>query len=256
VTGMTGGIGEILNHSETIEMLEISHGLVSCGSVPDFMGSFGMAGNFLWADHALCGLGRVGPGGEVLSHALFNLDIPADFLEAYFSLGIHKGDPIVHRVMTGETPCFWRKAFAGGDGRHRMAALLADHGLSHGCSTGLASPGGEAATYFVLSSTGLADHDPRFTIVLAYLTPFLHQALTRVHSLDGRGTRKPVPLSGREIEVLRWVRAGKNNWDISQILDVSENTVKFHLKNILRKMGASNRGHAVAIAMEEGILRS
>src|SRR5215831_6439584 len=56
-------------------------------------------------------------------------------------------------------------------------------------------------------------------------------------------------LSAREIEVLREVAAGKSNKLIGHVLRVTEDTVKAHLKNILSKLGATDRTHAVMIAV-------
>ena len=56
----------------------------------------------------------------------------------------------------------------------------------------------------------------------------------------------PTHLTAREIEVLSLMAEGKTNGDIARVLFVSEGTVKFHVKNILRKMQASNRGDASA----------
>ena len=53
-------------------------------------------------------------------------------------------------------------------------------------------------------------------------------------------------LTTREIDVLRLMADGKTNGDIARTLFVSEGTVKFHVKNILRKMQASNRADASA----------
>jgi DNA-binding NarL/FixJ family response regulator len=61
-------------------------------------------------------------------------------------------------------------------------------------------------------------------------------------------------LSDREIEVLRHVAAGTSNKVIAFQLAVSEATVKSHLKNILAKLGANDRTHAVTIAMRRGFL--
>jgi DNA-binding NarL/FixJ family response regulator len=61
-------------------------------------------------------------------------------------------------------------------------------------------------------------------------------------------------LSPREIEVLRGVAGGKSNKLIAAELDISEGTVKTHMKNILPKLDASDRTHAVIIAMKRGIL--
>ncbi len=59
---------------------------------------------------------------------------------------------------------------------------------------------------------------------------------------DGLATR----LTAREIDVLRLMAEGKTNGAIARVLFVSEGTVKFHVKNILRKMQASNRADASA----------
>jgi DNA-binding NarL/FixJ family response regulator len=61
-------------------------------------------------------------------------------------------------------------------------------------------------------------------------------------------------LSEREIEVLRRVAAGKSNKVIAAELDISEGTVKTHMKSILPKLDASDRTHAVMIALKRGIL--
>jgi DNA-binding CsgD family transcriptional regulator len=53
-------------------------------------------------------------------------------------------------------------------------------------------------------------------------------------------------LTARELDVLRLLADGKTNGDIARALYVSEGTVKFHVKNILRKMQASNRADASA----------
>ena len=61
-------------------------------------------------------------------------------------------------------------------------------------------------------------------------------------------------LTVREVEVLRRVAAGKSNKLIAAELDISEGTVKTHMKSILPKLDASDRTHAVMIALKRGIL--
>jgi DNA-binding NarL/FixJ family response regulator len=61
-------------------------------------------------------------------------------------------------------------------------------------------------------------------------------------------------LSPREVSVLRLVAAGKQNRVIGEALNVSEQTVKTRIKNILAKLHADDRTHAVSIAVKRGIL--
>ena len=61
-------------------------------------------------------------------------------------------------------------------------------------------------------------------------------------------------LTPREIEVLRLVAAGNANKEVAARLSLSEVTVKSHVKNILSKLGANDRTHAVTIALKRGII--
>ena len=61
-------------------------------------------------------------------------------------------------------------------------------------------------------------------------------------------------LTEREIEVLKHVAAGNANKMVAYNLDLSEETIKAHMKNILSKLGAKDRTHAVTIALKRGII--
>jgi DNA-binding NarL/FixJ family response regulator len=63
-------------------------------------------------------------------------------------------------------------------------------------------------------------------------------------------------LTQREIEILHLVAEGLSNKAIAQALFVSENTVKYHMKNILQKLGAQNRTEAATYALRAGLLKS
>ncbi len=63
-----------------------------------------------------------------------------------------------------------------------------------------------------------------------------------------------VSLTPREVELLGLVQEGLSNLAIAQRLMISENTVKYHLKNIFQKLGVQNRTEAVAHAFRAGHL--
>jgi DNA-binding CsgD family transcriptional regulator len=69
-------------------------------------------------------------------------------------------------------------------------------------------------------------------------------------------TRRPLrgALSARECEVLEQIALGHSIEDISGDLFLSPHTVRTHIKNILRKMGARTRAHAVAMAISQGLI--
>jgi PAS domain S-box-containing protein len=62
------------------------------------------------------------------------------------------------------------------------------------------------------------------------------------------------PLSTRQVEVLRMVAMGASATEMADELSISEATVRTHVKNILERLGAKNRAHAVAVAMGNGLL--
>jgi DNA-binding NarL/FixJ family response regulator len=62
-------------------------------------------------------------------------------------------------------------------------------------------------------------------------------------------------LSDREREVLTLMAQGKNNKAMSSELGITENTVKFHVTNVLMKLAASDRTHAVVVALQQGIVK-
>jgi len=61
-------------------------------------------------------------------------------------------------------------------------------------------------------------------------------------------------MTSREAEVLTWVARGKSAWEIGEILRIAKRTVDEHVQTAVRKLGAANRTHAVAIAIREQLI--
>ena len=93
------------------------------------------------------------------------------------------------------------------------------------------------------------------------------ELLETIHTVHAGGKRIPPDiatelaehatddeLSSREIEVLRLVATGNSNKEIADQLSIGEATVKSHLSNILSKLGANDRAHAVTIGLTRGII--
>jgi transcriptional regulator EpsA len=110
-------------------------------------------------------------------------------------------------------------------------------------------PGG--ATVFALFGLPHGP-SPRHAYFMTLLLPHLHLALCRLArpaprpaaaGVAGRGGRA---LSAREAQIMHWLRAGKRNDEIGQILGLSALTVKNHLQRMYKLLGVRNRGEAVA----------
>lgn len=159
-------------------------------------------------------------------------------------------DPVVRGLR--ESPGFleWDLAFGMHPPTHAFKELIEDYMLMPGASYGYsneahASQGVITVCSLNAMSRPLTDND---RYLLSSLVPILHMA--------GRGRKfHTKALTEKELEVLKWARAGKTAWEIGVIREISEATVKYHFKSIYSKLGVSNRAQAVGEALYQGILK-
>lgn len=90
-----------------------------------------------------------------------------------------------------------------------------------------------------------------------YITkPVRSKEITAIikEALEIRRQSSATDITPREREMLNWLRKGKSSGEIAGLLKISERTVNFHINNILQKLKAASRTHAVALAIEKGII--
>jgi LuxR family maltose regulon positive regulatory protein len=118
-----------------------------------------------------------------------------------------------------------------------------------------------APMHALLARLAAAERDQRAPargIDAGYLAALLHAChqadAMPPRSRDGALTGMAEPLTGRELEVLRLIAAGKSNQRIAGELFVSLDTVKKHVTHVLGKLGAANRTEAAARARRLGLI--
>jgi DNA-binding NarL/FixJ family response regulator len=119
-------------------------------------------------------------------------------------------------------------------------------------ATGYLTKSLEAETFFALLE-GVSRGEAPITKPLAtkILQEFARQAQPRQAPTVG-----PVePLTPRERDVIALVAQGRTNHEIGERLFLSENTIKYHLTNILTKLHLNNRAEAVAYALRTGLIQ-
>ncbi len=89
-------------------------------------------------------------------------------------------------------------------------------------------------------------------MIIKYISPFLLKALINLVQYPVREEIKP--LSSSELEVLNWIKEGKSTLEIALILKKSERVINFHITNILAKLNALNRTHAIVIALQNNLI--
>ena len=87
-----------------------------------------------------------------------------------------------------------------------------------------------------------------------FLQAEVTKPLLRRLAADAKLAGTATALSRREIEVLELLAEGKSNKAIGQVLTISEETVKTHLKRLYEKLGAADRAQAVAIALRQQLI--
>ncbi|MFY9513856.1 MAG: XrtB/PEP-CTERM-associated transcriptional regulator EpsA [Rubrivivax sp.] len=154
-----------------------------------------------------------------------------------------------------------------GSGADEAVLQLRQAGIDTLLVHGVARPQrpAEVESFFVLASQGRWPAQAAVSH-LDLLLPHLHTVWLRVVAAE-RELAPPTPapraqaraatprgVTDRERQILSWVREGKSNQQIAEVLGISPLTVKNHVQKILRKLGASNRAQAVAEAMALGLL--
>ena len=81
------------------------------------------------------------------------------------------------------------------------------------------------------------------------------QTMSRLLDSLSDFSREPaIELTLRELELLKWVAQGYSNKAVAREMSISPNTVKYHMKSVLQKLGVQNRAEAVATAIRAGWL--
>jgi DNA-binding CsgD family transcriptional regulator len=104
--------------------------------------------------------------------------------------------------------------------------------------------------FFVLTSAQSQVDRHKLTYLMDLTLPHLCMAVLRANANDfalDDSREAQFVLSAREIEVLQWVAKGKSNQQIAEKLFLSPFTVKNHIQNILKRLGAKNRVEAASL---------
>jgi DNA-binding CsgD family transcriptional regulator len=172
---------------------------------------------------------------------------PADVYRHYASLDLFRIDPTVTRINESPAPFRWSETHARATPQQRRVLHeLADVGGRDGLAVPIHGPGGAIAGVSI--GTDKYDLSRQDEVALHMASFYLHGRLTAIRAqAPARPARVLTP---RERECLEWVAGGKTDWEISQILGISEQTVHGYVQNAMTKLGARTRAQAVALAMQ------
>ncbi len=249
--GMTSGLTRWLSKEDVYILLDLIHRSLSCMTKEELTGLMGILSRLIPYDFAICLLGKREADGSVKFYNPVNVNYPAEWVDIYIDRRYQDVDPVAKENFSRFRLQRWSDTYKAHLPPPEFVSLAEDFGLRDGYTHGARNPRAAEGSLFSFSGASM-QHDKRTEVVLGLVVPHLHQALVRIVDQDNRKSR--ASLSTREKEVLKWIKEGKNTWEISIILGVSERTVKFHVCNIMQKLDAVTRTHAVAIAIEQGLI--
>lgn len=190
-----------------------------------------------------------------LTMKFVNLSNPIEWMEEYHQNDYYQADPIrieVERLLARGETCYtilWDAYDRPlSDPEKNVITRRRYFGLEYGFSSYCNSRAKDAA---ILLSFASADQKPdEHAMVMGRLiAPHLTRCRKRLAL-----TSLVASLTPRENDICHWLVDGKTNWEIAQILDVSERTIKFHLANIFSKLRVANRQGANAKLLAERYL--
>jgi DNA-binding CsgD family transcriptional regulator len=178
---------------------------------------------------------------------------PVAWQERYKSMNYLQRDPTVQYALKSQAPILWSKELIA------EAPDFWDEAHSNGLRVGWAQSsldGRGAVGMLTLSRSAtplLASELQQNEIRMRWLAQLAHAILAP--RLDPPNRLRPEnALTPREIEVLKWTADGKTSGDIAYLLNISENTVNFHIKNAISKLKVANKTAAVVRAAVLGLL--
>jgi LuxR family quorum sensing-dependent transcriptional regulator len=225
--------------------------LAKCGSKTQIIKELSRIGAFFGYEN-FC-IGELPPPGGRGEDYLILSGWPEAWLRHYIAFNLVHQDPVIRKVRQETLPFLWSEARYAPDDK---AAIRVMHDAKEfGLAEGLAVPihchdGLQAIVTFGTSHA--ADVEAGHKAALHLLGMYAHNSI--VCTRQGRTKRSGKRLAPREIECLRWTAAGKSTWDISEILGLSERTVRQYIDSASAKLGAVNRPQAVAEALRHSLI--
>ncbi len=202
----------------------------------------------------MIGLERQTQDGQTIHHV--TSDYAIEWQSKYQEKKYAFNDPTIPYCQQSTSPLIWNDHFFKSAGAIHILEEARSYGVSHGLSIATHDQHGFKSMMSLVRDKPL-ERDAKETEQLLASARVIsacvhHTGFNLLGVKDEPNVN--VTLTGRETEVLKWVASGKTTWEISIILNLSEATVAFHVKNIMRKLNVHNRQQAIVIALRRRLI--
>lgn len=179
---------------------------------------------------------------------------PEGWMRHYMERNYIKFDPTYRWALKQRGPFTWQqlqKALPLTKGERRVMLEAEEAGLKSGVSLSICGPRGEVMGF------GFASNESKLNLTKNDLS-LLHALSNQFHlaymALGESEDRIDIVLSDRQRDILCWMAVGKDRSQIAEIMSISEETVKDHIKDAYGKLGCSDKAVAVLRAFQLGLI--
>jgi LuxR family quorum sensing-dependent transcriptional regulator len=182
-----------------------------------------------------------------------------ELAEAYVGEGHIREDPSIEVARRGGFPSMWSELEARwrAAGRSTRAfQLVASHGFREGFVIPVHGPGPYRGLVALLGEADALPLRDRAAIHLMAL--YLHERLRQMLAPEPMtALPEALPrLSPGEVECVKWLLAGKSDWEMGEILGISEATAHWRIERAKAKFGVKTRAQLAALAIQRGYVRA
>ena len=242
---------KVLSHQDALELLELIHRSSSCADENSYRCLMESLRSLIPFSFAICGSAQLGQDGTIVTYEAINISYPTEWLSLYIAEKYHIVDPVVKENFGQFALQYWDDTYRKWDPPKDFVMRASDFGLRQGYTHGVRSLDGHNGSVFSFAGEYM-DRDCRTEVILRHIIPHLHNALNL--TIKSQSVSAPVFISPREQEVLNWLKLGKTNIEIADLLGISENTVKYHLRIIMQKLSTRTRTQTVAVALAQRLI--
>ena len=189
---------------------------------------------------------------EQFKNRVIDERMPPGWKQRYFEQNYVEQDPIMAEVTANLEPFLWSEVHAKSPAKEqrRIFDEASEFHLNEGICVPIYGPKGYVAL-MTLAGPAL-DTSPAARAAVHMMALYTHNRLVQLVRPEAPRRRS---LTRRETDCLRWAAEGKSDWEIGEILKISEHTAHWYIESAKEKIGVATRMQAVVGAISEGTLQ-
>jgi LuxR family quorum sensing-dependent transcriptional regulator len=174
---------------------------------------------------------------------------PVDWRRTYLKERLYVDDPILDHCQRTPHPFAWSEVTQRGFSRagSRVMAMAASYGMVEGFIVPMFGLGGQLNGMTFAGSSPTHDPDARAELHLISM-----YAYARAKQLLRKDPEPTIRLTPRERQAIQWAAAGKTDWEIGQLLGISESAAHKRIESAKHKYGTATRIQAIVEALRRG----